>query len=167
LIVRQIFKSAVDNSPAKVAIKQAQAPGQTRATKSVVDVASMREKLDAIELSPSDALTILTQVGVVKPPTDTTADFNAETFLASPLTTREALDTVASAVEARDKLKKAIADANLPPQNRLMKNISNKAGRLFVQPAYAESAKKDPSTGRNLNYLDASQIVVQVMAGLK
>jgi hypothetical protein len=167
LIVRQIFKSAINNSPPKVAIKQTQALGQTKAPKSVVDVASMREKLEALDLSPSDALNILTQVGVVKLPSDTADSFSSENFLTSSITTREALDTVASAVEARDKLKKAISEANLPPQNRLIKNISNKAGRLFVQPAYAENAKKDSSTGRNLNYLDASQIVVQVLAGLK
>jgi hypothetical protein len=165
LIVRQIFKNTVKNSPPKVAIKQVQAPGQT--VKNVVDVASMKEKLDALDFAPSDAFSILTQVGVVKLPSDTTDGFNVDSYLSTAITTREALETVASAVEARDKLKKAISDANLSPQNRLMKNISTKAGRLFVQPAYAESAKKDPNTGRNLNYLDASQIVVQVLAGLK
>jgi hypothetical protein len=167
LIVRQIFKSAVQKSPDKVAIKQPQGPGLIKAKPNVVDVASMREKLDALDFSPVDAFSILTQVGAVKVPSDGADGFNPDYFLTSAITTREALETVASAVETRDKLKKAIADSNLSPQHRLFKNISNKAGRLFVQPAYAENTKTDASTGRSLNYLDASQIIVQVLGGLK
>jgi len=161
LIVRQILKSAIKP---EVAMKQSQASLQSKG--SAVDIVAMREKLRAMDFSATDALKLLQQVGVVKLP-DEAAGESLEGYLNTSLTTREALDTIAMAVEARDKLKKAMAEATLSPQNRLIKNISSRAVRFFVQPAYAENMKKDSNAGRTLNYLDASQIVVQAAAGLK
>jgi hypothetical protein len=161
LIVLQIFRSATNGSASKLALHSRSAKAN------VNEIALLAQKLDAADFSPIDSLKVLAQVGVVKLPQEQT-NLSLEDYLSTPLSTREALETVATALEARDKLRKAIAEANLSPQNRIIKNLSNRAGHFFVPPAYAaESRRGDLSSGRTLNYLDASQIVVQASGGLK
>jgi len=163
LLVRQVVSSAVKPTAQKVSIKTKSQLGSASA---LVDTTSMRQKLDAPEFGPADALNILLEIGAIKLPDQVLGDAVSD-YLDAPLSTREAVDTAARVVDARDKLKKAVSEANLPPQNRFLRNISSKAGKLLVQPAYAENAQDRTDHSRKLNYLDASQIVLQSMAGLK
>ena len=161
LMVRQVVSSAVKPTAQKVSIKSKSQPGST-----LVDTTSMRQKLDAPDFGPGDALNILLEIGAIKLPEEVVGDAVAE-YLEAPLSTREAVDTAARVVDARDKLRKAVLEANLSPQNRFLRNISSRAGKLLVQPAYAADVHDRTDHSRKLNYLDASQIVLQSMAGLR
>jgi hypothetical protein len=165
LIVKKIVPVNSKTTRNKIAVNQAGESGSTKTAGKVVDVDSLRSRIESSDFGANEAFAILTQVGVVNPPQDL-GDGYAD-FLAKPITTREALETAAKVMDTRDQIKKAIADASLSPPNRLLKNIS-KAGRLFVQPAYAEGSQKDTvDHSRTLNYLDAAQIVLQTSPGLR
>jgi len=110
------------------------------------------------------ALAILTKVGVVK--IDNNNALGQASFLSEAISTKEALDTIASLVEVRERLKHSLAEGKRGKQQRLLSNISRKAERLFVQPAFAE-ANRGSLSGPPLSYLDAAQILVQASAGLK
>jgi hypothetical protein len=117
---------------------------------------------EAADFGQTEAMNDLIRVGALKnPPTD-----GADSFLAQSITTKEALDLVAGTLEAKERLKQhSPSKGNSARQNRILSNISHKAERLFVQPAFAEGGAG--SAPQPLSYLDAAQIVVQASAGLK
>jgi hypothetical protein len=117
---------------------------------------------DSADFGQTEAMTVLTKVGVLKnQPSDA-----ADSYLAQSISAKEALDLVASTLEAKERLKEhPLGKAGSARQNRLLSNISRKAERLFVQPAFAEGLGGNAPLP--LSYLDAAQIVVQASAGLK
>jgi hypothetical protein len=115
-------------------------------------------------LTGPDALEILSRLNVVKAQKQILDTYPA--FLAETVEPKEALETVAALMQARESLKETPKQAKAAKGSRLLNNISAKAERLFVQPAYAEG-RKTQSEAQPLSYLDAAQFVLQASAGLK
>jgi hypothetical protein len=118
---------------------------------------------NASALNGADAFGILSRLGVVKAHPQVLDTYPA--FLTEAVAPKEALDTVAALMETRESWKKT--GVQPAKESRLFTKISAKAGRLFVQPAYAAEAYKSDGERQPLSYLDAAQIVLQASAGLK
>lgn len=126
---------------------------------------ALPKPMDAnLALSQSEAMTVLSHAGIVK--NQPAAFESAESFLAQPISAKEAIELLASSLEARERLKRSLSQTSSTKHNRLLTNISRRAERFFVQPAFAEGGSQAASAPP-LTYLDAAQIIVQAAAGLK
>src|SRR5579875_126810 len=110
----------------------------------------------AADLSVGQALDILSNAGVLP---ETAEGAAPEQALAEPVDSTEALSLIASAVEFQSG-----AGAHV---GRARPRARRRADRWLVQPARAEASQLQPEQPKQVDYLDAAQMVLQARAGLR
>jgi hypothetical protein len=148
LLVRQIYLTARGNKVQKLV-------GPTAAEA-------------ASNLSVPEAFNILAKVQAIKLPAGTIAkNVTDNDFLAAAISPKEALETSALVLDAKDNIKRAISQQAKPVANTtVLKTISHRVERSFVQPAFAQGELGTNVNSQPLTYLDAAQIVLQTSAGM-
>lgn len=116
------------------------------------------------QLSDVEAARALAAARLIRlPDPQARTDAGLEETLDMPVYGKEALDLVACAVETRERLKNQDFS-----RGKKIRGASKTVVNWFVQPAFAEPMGQNARPNeRPLNYLDAAQIVLEAMAGLK
>ncbi len=123
---------------------------------------------DLNNLSLEDSFNILARAQAIKLPPGTNARNETDSdFLTAIIAPKEALETAALVLDAKDRIKRAILQTKPSPSGAVLKTISRHTERSFVQPAFAQGELGNKgANGQPLSYLDAAQIVLETSAGM-